>query len=115
MGAIQTVVGFGKTLDLHVFASERLHDANAADALLQAGERSANPFPHSQVRQVRFAVKLHAGQSNERHRHQAQDQQQRIEEDKRDQRGKQQQCCGHEHEQPELHEHLQRVDIRCHP
>ena len=115
MGAIQTVVGLGKTLDLHVFAGERLHDSNAADAFLQAGERGPDPFAHCQVRQVRLAVKLHAGHSNERHRHQAQHQQQRIEEDECDQRGKQQQCCGHEHEQPELHQHLERVNIRCHP
>ena len=100
---------------LHVLAAERLDDAHAGDALLQLREGVADAVAHIEVGGVRLALEPDAGQHDEGHADQAQQQELPRHDRQHDDRHDEEEAVAHEHEQPHLHELLQRVHVAGHP
>ena len=100
---------------LDVLPAERLHDADAGDALLELRERVADAVAHVEVGGVRVALELDAGQHHERHADEAEQQELPRHDGEHDHRHHEEEAVADEHQQAHLHELLERVHVARHP
>ncbi len=115
VGVVEGAVATTEVADLDLLAGEGLDDPHPGDALLEVGKGRADAVPHHQVGPVRVALEADARHHHEGHRHQAHQQQLPGDDGQGGEGEGQQQGVRHEHEQADLDQLLQRLDVGGHP